>query len=76
MRLSHQIPHDPYKSGELVMATIEDEYRGQGGSYLLDPKTGIRKLVERTEPAQPSDTTPEDLSNGTDRQEDVHPQQS
>ena len=29
------------------------EYQGQGGSYLLNPKTGKRKLIERTEPAQP-----------------------
>jgi len=25
-----------------------DEYHGQGGSYLVDKKTGKRKLVERT----------------------------
>jgi hypothetical protein len=36
------------------MATMEDEYKGQGGTYLLNPKTGKRKLLERTEPAQPS----------------------
>lgn len=35
------------------MAITIDEYHGQGGSYLLDPKTGKRKLVERTEPGQP-----------------------
>ena len=29
------------------MATM-DEYHGQGGSYLLDKKTGKRKLLERT----------------------------
>ena len=28
-----------------------DEYKGQGGSYLVNPKTGKRKLVERTQPA-------------------------
>jgi len=28
-----------------------DENHGLGGSYLLDPKTGKRKLVERTQPA-------------------------
>jgi hypothetical protein len=33
------------------MATIKDEYWGHGGSYELDPKTGKRKLVERTQPA-------------------------
>ena len=36
------------------MASMVDEYHGQGGRYLLDPKTGKRKLIERTEPAQPS----------------------
>jgi hypothetical protein len=25
-----------------------DEYHGQGGSYVLDKKTGKRKLIERT----------------------------
>ena len=47
------------------MANMVDEYWGQGGTYLLNPKTGIRKLLERTEPAQPSDNTPEELSNGS-----------
>lgn len=41
-----------------------DEYWGQGGTYLLDPKTGVRKLIERTEPAQPLNPEPEELSNG------------
>lgn len=36
------------------MATMVDEYWGQGGTYLADPKTGKRTLIERTEPAQPS----------------------
>jgi hypothetical protein len=31
-----------------------NEYHGQGGSYVLDPHTGELKLIERTEPAQPS----------------------
>ena len=35
--------------------TITDEFAGQGGSYLVDPKTGRRTLVERTsEPATPA----------------------
>lgn len=55
------------------MATINDEFWGQGGSYELDPKTGKRKLVERTEPAQPSVPQLEDLSNGSDCKEGVHP---
>jgi hypothetical protein len=37
----------------------EDEYSGQGGSYVIDPKTGQRRLVERTAdaalPGQPND---------------------
>jgi hypothetical protein len=45
------------------MATMVDEYWGQGGTYLLDPATGKRTLIERTEPAQPSDPQPEELSN-------------
>lgn len=32
-----------------------DEHEGQGGSYTLDPKTGKRTLVERTDdPLLPS----------------------
>ncbi len=40
---------------------MADEYDGMGGSYVADPKTGKRKLVERTnEPAPaPTDTPPE-----------------
>ena len=47
---------------------MEDEYQGQGGTYLLDPKTGKRKLIERTEPANPSELQPEELSDGSDPQ--------
>ena len=39
-----------------------DENQGLGGSYLLDPKTGKRKLVERTQPAP--HLTPEEATNG------------
>ena len=46
------------------MATM-DEYHGIGGTYLLDPKTGKRKLIERTEPAKPLNPEPEELSNGS-----------
>lgn len=45
------------------MATMEDEHLGQGGTYLLDLKTGKRKLIERTEPAQPSEPKQEVTSN-------------
>ncbi len=38
----------------------DDEFTGQGGSYILDPETGIRTRVE--EPTQgtvrPADTMP------------------
>ena len=45
------------------MATMVDEYWGQGGEYLLDPKTGKRTLIQRTEPAKPSEPEPEVTSN-------------
>ena len=55
-----------------MMATM-DEYHGQGGSYVLDIKTGKRKLVERTEPAQPLTPPTEDLSNGTSEPQAPNP---
>ena len=34
---------------------MTDEHEGMGGSYTLDPKTGKRKLVDRTDdPLLPS----------------------
>jgi hypothetical protein len=36
---------------EPAALSVVDEFHGQGGSYLLDPATGIRTLVERTKPA-------------------------
>lgn len=30
-------------------AAPPDRYAGQGGSYVMDPETGVRTLVERTE---------------------------
>jgi hypothetical protein len=44
---------------------MEDEYQGQGGTYLLDLKTGKRKLIERTEPAKPLNPETEELSDGS-----------
>ena len=51
-----------------MMANMEDEYQGQGGTYLLDPKTGKQKLIERTEPANLSESQAEELSDGSDTQ--------
>jgi len=34
-----------------VPSLITDEFEGQGGEYLLDPKTGRRTLIARTAPA-------------------------
>ena len=33
------------------MPEIIDEFHGVGGSYILNPKTGKRTLVERTQDA-------------------------
>jgi hypothetical protein len=57
------------------MTILVDEYWGQGGSYLLNPKTGKRTLIERTDPATTSDPTPEDLTDGPTGEEDLHSQQ-
>lgn len=43
---------------------MEDKYAGQGGSYLIDPKTGKRKLIRQTQPAKPTESlTTEDTSD-------------
>ena len=63
MRLPGAISHLYRKPSFLVMAIIMDEYHGQGGSYLLDPKTGKRKLIEQTKPALPQST--EELTDAT-----------
>ena len=38
-----------------------DPYAGMGGSYLLDPATGERTLIERT---QEPETKPEETDHG------------
>lgn len=38
---------------------MTDENAGKGGAYVLDPKTGKRRLVERTEAPKP-EKTPEE----------------
>lgn len=43
---------------------MSDEYEGMGGSYVINPKTGVRELVERTAPAE--DVQPvEEQEDGT-----------
>jgi hypothetical protein len=34
-----------------VPSLIPDEFEGQGGEFLLDPKTGRRTLIAQTAPA-------------------------
>jgi hypothetical protein len=53
------------------MGTILDEFHGVGGSYLLNPKTGKRTIIEQTLPAQPSELPTEDLTSGLDCSQDV-----
>ncbi len=50
---------------------VEDEYQGQGGSYLLDPETGLRTLVFRTSPAEEVRPTPENPEVTTDAAPDT-----
>ncbi len=40
-----------------------DEFQGQGGSYILDPETGIRTLVKRTLPPVPQEVISNAPSN-------------
>ena len=48
-----------------------DETLGQGGSYLLDPKTGKRTLIEQTKPApNPASLTEETDDGSTSKKED------
>jgi hypothetical protein len=34
---------------------MKTEHQGQGGSFLLNPKTGKVQVLHKTEPAQPSE---------------------
>lgn len=55
---------------------VEDVYRGQGGSYLLDPETGLRTLVSRTQPlgeAQVEIESYEVIPDATPDTETSHP---
>lgn len=51
-------PTAPATAGATTLAstmpdTVHDQHAGHGGSYILDPKTGQRRLVERTQEAAP-----------------------
>lgn len=48
---------------------MNDEYAGQGGTYLLDPATGKRTLVARTMPAGTPAATPAPAPMQTHAQE-------
>lgn len=37
---------------------MHDEFAGMGGSYALDPKTGKRRLLDRTDHAAPQQVQP------------------
>ena len=39
---------------------MEDKYAGQGGTYLIDPKTGKKKLIRQTLPAKPTESLPQE----------------
>lgn len=47
------------------MAITVDEYHGQGGTYLLDPKTGKRTLVEQQAAPAPTPIKSEVTSDAT-----------
>lgn len=42
-----------------------DEFRGQGGSYVADPVTGERTLVERTKTVEEAEAEAKEQDNGT-----------
>lgn len=46
-----------------------DKYAGQGGTFLIDPETGERTLIEQTSPAKNPELVKEDLTNGTPSKE-------
>ena len=48
---------------------MDDETQGQGGTYLLDPKTGKRKLIEQTAPAPTPDTPTEELTDASKKKD-------
>lgn len=49
---------------------MNDEYSGQGGSYLLDPETGKRTLIKRTLPADTQEINGTSSTETTDSDRD------
>ena len=37
-----------------------DKYAGQGGDFEIDPKTGEKKLIRQTLPAQQTESLPQE----------------
>ena len=56
-----------------VPSLIPDEFEGQGGEYLLDPKTGKRTLISRTAPAPPNKN---ELTDAQTDEKAGHPDQA
>jgi hypothetical protein len=54
-----------------VPSLSADEFDGQGGEYLLDPKTGRRTLIARTAPA----ANPNELTDALPDEKADHPDQ-
>lgn len=53
-----------------VPSLQSDEFHGVGGEYLLNPKTGKRTLIQRTEPAQL--LTPDEVLSDADSESQTH----
>lgn len=51
----------------MSVSNMRDEFRGQGGLYLLDPETGERVLLERTQPHE----QPTEVTNGREADQEV-----
>lgn len=55
------------KGAPAMPAEVDDEFAGQGGSFLLDPESGRRTLRERT--AEVGEAVPNDGSDNLKEQE-------
>lgn len=41
-------PAQPQPAAEAGFLSPDDPHAGQGGSYIINPDTGVRELIERT----------------------------